>query len=91
MKDLVRTRHQIDMYYNMASQLKSMGLQLGSIKATAEINAALRSATQTMTHVNDSMSIKQIQQVIKEFTKQQGKMEANQDVVPQIIHHNPGR
>ncbi len=81
MKDLVRTRHQIDMYYNMASQLKAMGLQLGTIKATASISSALKSATSTITHVNESMSIKQIQQIIKEFTKQQAKMETNQEVV----------
>ncbi len=81
MKDLVRTRHQIDMYYSMGSQLKAMGMQMGSIKATAEISAALKSATKTITHVNDSMSVKQIQEIIKEFTKQQGKMEAGQDVV----------
>ena len=82
MKDLVRARHQVDSYYSMASQLKSMSLQLGTIKATASISAALKSATTTMTHVNESMSIKQIQAIIKDFTKQQSKMEANQEVVP---------
>ena len=75
------------MYYNMGSQLKAMGLQLGTIKATADISKSLKSATQTMTHVNDSMSVKQIQQIIKEFTKQQMKMETNQDVVFAITLH----
>jgi len=81
MKDLIRSRHQVDMYYNMGSQLKAMSLQLGTIKATASISSALKSATTTMTHVNESMDIKQIQKVIKEFTKQQAKMENNQEVV----------
>ena len=81
MKDLVRSRHQIDMYYNMASQLKGMSMQLGSIHATAAISSALKSATSTMTNVNESMSIKEILQITKEFSKQQAKMEANQDAV----------
>ncbi len=81
MRDLIRSRHQIDVYYNMSSQLKAMSMQLGTIKATADISNALKGATQTMTHVNEKMSIKEIQQVIKEFTKQQGKMEAGQEAV----------
>ena len=81
MKDLVRARHQVDMYYNMGSQLKAMSLQMGTIKATASITSALKSATSTMTHVNESMNVKQIQNIIKEFTKQQAKMEGNQEVV----------
>ena len=74
-------RHQIDQYYNMASQLKGMSLTLGTIKATASINSALKSATQTMTHVNETMSVKQIQDIIKTFTKEQEKMGIKQEVV----------
>lgn len=84
MKDLVRSRHQIDAYYTMASQLKAMSLQLGSIHATAAISSALKSATTTMTHVNESMSIKEIMQIVKNFSKQQQKMEANQEAVKKI-------
>ena len=84
MKDLVRTRHQIDVYYTMGSQLKAMSMKLGTIKATADISTALKLATKTMTHVNEKMSIKEIQQVMKEFAKQQMKMEAGQDAVTLI-------
>ena len=81
MKDLIRMRHQVDVYYNMGSQLKSMSMQLGTIHATAEISKALRLASSTMAHVNDSMNIKDIQQITRAFAKEQMKMEANQDAV----------
>jgi type VI protein secretion system component VasF len=81
MKDLVRSRHQVDQYYNMASQLKGMSMTLGSMKATAEINSALRSATQTMTHVNEKMSIKQVQEIMKAFAKEQEKFSVGQEMV----------
>ena len=85
MKDLVRMRHQIDMYYNMGSQLKSMSMQLGTIHATAEISKALHLATATMTHVNESMNIKEIQQIVRAFTKEQMKMEGNQEAVSLVF------
>jgi hypothetical protein len=82
MKDLIRMRHQIDVYYNMSSQLKSMSMQLGTIHATAEISKALRLATATMTHVNERMNIREIQQITRSFAREQAKMEGNQDAVP---------
>ena len=88
MKDLVRSRHQVDTYYNMASQLKGMSLQLGSMKAMAEINTALKMATATMAHVNEKMSVKEIQEIIKNFTKQQSKLEAGQEAVNECKNFN---
>ncbi len=65
----------------MSSQLKAMSMQLGTMKATAEISKALRLATQTMTHVNEKMSVQEIMNIMKEYTKQQGKMESQQEAV----------
>jgi hypothetical protein len=81
MKDLIRTRHQIDMYYNMGSQLKGMSLQLGSIQATSAISNAIKSASSTITAVNESISIKEIMQITKEFAKEQAKMQGKSEAV----------
>ena len=81
MKDLVRLRRQCDQYLIMESQLKSIALQVGTISAQAEINAAMKGATQTMTKVNDSMDIRDIQQVMKQFAKNSEAMGIKMEMV----------
>ena len=68
-KDLVRLRHQSDQYLMMASQLQSMSMQLSTIQTQAQICTALKGATSTMAKVNESMDIKDIQQVMRQFAK----------------------
>ncbi len=81
MRDLVRLRHQVDQYFMMESQLKSLGMQISSMQTQAEINSALRAATSTMTKVNDKMDIKDIQQVMKQFAKTSESMGVKMEMV----------
>lgn len=81
MKDLVRLRRQCDQYLLMGSQLKSIGLQVSTMQTQAEINAALRGATSTMTKVNAAMDIKEIQQVMKQFAKNSEMMGVKMEMV----------
>ena len=80
-KDLVRIRKSIDQMYLMHSQLKAMQLTMNNIVSNAAISNALKTASVTMKHVNESMDINQIKQVIKNFAKESGKMEMRQEVV----------
>eukprot|EP00831_Metopus_contortus_P028140 TRINITY_DN2346_c0_g2_i4.p1 TRINITY_DN2346_c0_g2~~TRINITY_DN2346_c0_g2_i4.p1 ORF type:complete len:158 (-),score=37.19 TRINITY_DN2346_c0_g2_i4:104-577(-) len=73
MKDLVRLRQQVNQYYMMESQMKSMSMQLSSMQTQSEITMALRGATATMGKVNEKMDIKEIMQVMKQFNIQQEK------------------
>ena len=81
MKDLVRLRRQCDQYLVMESQLKSIGLQVATLQTQAEINSALRGATSTMTKVNESMDIREIQQVMKQFAKNSEAMGVKMEMV----------
>ena len=81
MKDLIRSRHQIDVYRNMAGQLKAMSLQLGTIGTAAAINSAIGSVSKTLAHVNGSMNISEVSRMIKDFGKQQALMDINQEAV----------
>lgn len=85
MKDLVRLRRQCDQYLLMQSQLKSIGLQVATLQTQAEINDALRGATSTMTKVNDSMNIKEIQQVMKQFAKNSEAMGVKMEMVRNLL------
>ena len=81
MKDLVRLRHQCDKFLVMESQLKSIGLQVATLYTQSEINSAFRAATTTMTKVNKSMDVKDIQNVMKEFAKNCEKMDGKMEMV----------
>ena len=84
-KDLVRVRHQINMYYNMSSQLKAIAMKMSIISTNATITNALKTTTKTMGKVNATMDIKTIQAVLKAFTKESAKMEMNQEVMNDAI------
>lgn len=81
MKDLVRSRHQIDAYYKMASQLKALSFQLSTIENSATVNSVLGSVGKTLGDINKTMNIGQVTRMIKEFGKQQMLMDLNQDMV----------
>lgn len=85
MKDLIRLRRQCDQYLLMQSQLKSIGLQVATLQTQAEINDALRGATSTMTKVNESMNIKEIQQVMKQFAKNSEAMGVKMEMVRNLL------
>ena len=85
MKDLVRSRHQIDIYYRMVGQLKSLAFQLSTIENSATVNSVLSSVSKTLGNINATMDVGQVTKVIKEFGRQQMLMEANQDMVKKLI------
>lgn len=87
MKDLVQLRHQVEKYYLMESQLKSMAMQVSSMQTQAEINKALKAATSTMTKVNEKMDIREIQQVMKQFAKESEMMGVKREMVRRIYDY----
>eukprot|EP00826_Nyctotherus_ovalis_P004158 TRINITY_DN10868_c0_g3_i2.p1 TRINITY_DN10868_c0_g3~~TRINITY_DN10868_c0_g3_i2.p1 ORF type:complete len:183 (+),score=8.19 TRINITY_DN10868_c0_g3_i2:328-876(+) len=95
MKDLVRSRHQIDAYYKMASQLKALSFQVSTIENSATVNSVLGSVGKTLGDINKTMDIGQVTRMIKEFGKQQMLMDLNQDMVSSLAsvderRHRPG-
>eukprot|EP00826_Nyctotherus_ovalis_P036133 TRINITY_DN3185_c0_g2_i8.p1 TRINITY_DN3185_c0_g2~~TRINITY_DN3185_c0_g2_i8.p1 ORF type:complete len:186 (-),score=46.24 TRINITY_DN3185_c0_g2_i8:123-680(-) len=84
-KDLTRLRKQCDQYLLMQSQLKSIGFQVSTLQAQTEVNAALRGATETMTRVNETMDVKEIQEVMKQFVRNVEKMGVNMDLMEDAL------
>ena len=69
-KDLVRQRAQVNQYYTMISQLKSIEMQLATATINQNMVDALKGANTVMANVNKEMDISQISQVLKEFSKE---------------------
>ena len=69
----------------MQSQMKSIALQVDTLQAQTEINEALRGATSTMTKVNESTDIKEVQSVMKQFVKNAEKIGVKMDLVRCLV------
>ena len=74
-------RKQVEQYYLMESNLKSMAMQMATMQSTAEINTALRAATSTMSAANEKMDVKDVQQIMKNFTRESEKLGIKMDFV----------
>ena len=84
-KDLVRTRAQVNQYYNMISQLKGIEMRLATATINQNMVDALKGVNTVMTSVNESMDVGQIQQVIREFAKQSEKMEMQGEMMNDAV------
>jgi len=85
LKDLVRLRKQRDKYLIMQSQMKSIALQVDTLQAQIEINEALKGATSTMTKVNESMDIREVQSVMKQFMKNAEEIGVKMELVRCLV------
>jgi division protein CdvB (Snf7/Vps24/ESCRT-III family) len=69
-KEVVNVRKQINQFYIMQTQLKCLEMKLGSMEASTQIAGVISSATKTMKLTEEKLNTKEIQTVLKEFSKQ---------------------
>ena len=77
----MRIRNQVTQYYAMSSQLKAMSMKMSTQASYQEIVKSLAGSTHVLQQMNDQMDISSIQQVLKEFNKEQMKSEMKTDMV----------
>ncbi|PWA85343.1 SNF7 family protein [Artemisia annua] len=74
-KDLIRTRHQIDKFYRLKSQLQGVSLRIQTLKSTQAMGEAMKGVTKAMGKMNKQMNLPTLQKIMREFEKQNEKME----------------
>merc|ERR1712072_1575160 len=74
-KDLVRTRHSITKFYSLKSQLQGVSLRMQTLKSTQAMADAMRGVPKAMGQMNKKLNLPAIAQIMKEFEKQNEKME----------------
>ncbi|KAL2586892.1 hypothetical protein AAZV13_13G080800 [Glycine max] len=78
-KDLVRTRHQIEKFYKLKSQLQ------GTLKSTQAMGEAMKGVTKAMGHMNRQMNLSSLQKILQEFETQNERMELITEVTRDAI------
>nr|GMC58955.1 vacuolar protein sorting-associated protein 2 homolog 1 [Ipomoea batatas] len=74
-KDLIRTRHQIEKFYKLKSQLQGVSLRIQTLKSTQAMGEAMKGVTKAMGTMNRQMNLPALQRIMQEFEMQNEKME----------------
>ncbi|VVA98381.1 unnamed protein product [Arabis nemorensis] len=80
-KDLIRMRHQMENFYKLKSQLQGVSLRIQTFKSTQAMGEAMKSVTKAMGQMTKEMNLPSLKKIMKEFQKQNEKMEMVSDVM----------
>ncbi|KAG4942436.1 hypothetical protein JHK85_047082 [Glycine max] len=84
-KDLVRTKHQIEKFYKLKSQLQGVSLRIQTLKSTQAMGEAMKGVTKAMGHMNRQMNLPSLQKILQEFETQNERMELITEVMGDAI------
>ncbi|CAI2380328.1 unnamed protein product [Moneuplotes crassus] len=80
-KDLARLRNQVSQLYVLGSQLKGINMQLASVSGNAAVMEALQKSTEAIVAVEGSMSVKDIMNMLKDYSKESEKLGMKQEMM----------
>jgi len=84
-KDLIRTRHQVEKFYKLKSQLQGVSLRIQTLKSTQAMGEAMKGVTKAMGQMNRQMNLPSLQKIMQEFERQNEKMEMVTEVMGDAI------
>ena len=84
-KDLARLRKQMSHLYALNSQLKSITMQLSSFRSNSVAMEALKRSTQSIKAVGDSINIKDVMSMVKDFTRESEVLNTKNDMMQNAI------
>ncbi|KAJ8756081.1 hypothetical protein K2173_024628 [Erythroxylum novogranatense] len=84
-KDLIRTRHQIEKFYKLKSQLQGVSLRIQTLKSTQAMGEAMKGVTKAMGKMNRQMNLPSLQRIMQEFERQNERMEMVTEVMGDAI------
>ncbi|KAG7025885.1 Vacuolar protein sorting-associated protein 2-like 1 [Cucurbita argyrosperma subsp. argyrosperma] len=84
-KDLIRTRHQIEKFYKLKSQLQGVALRIQTLKSTQAMGEAMKGVTKAMGQMNRQMNLPALQKIMQEFERQNEKMEMTSEMMADAL------
>lgn len=84
-KDLVRTRKYASKFYRMKTQVQAVSLRLQTMTSTAQMQRAMTGVTRAMQAMNSQMNIPAMQQVMREFERQNEMMGMKEEMMGDAI------
>jgi len=84
-KSLIRMRHQITKFYTIKSQLQNVSMRMQTLKATQSMADAMKGVTKALGTMNKQLDLPALQTVMREFEKQNEKMEMTSEVMGDAV------
>eukprot|EP00038_Savillea_parva_P017938 m.21911 g.21911 ORF g.21911 m.21911 type:complete len:212 (-) comp3941_c0_seq1:323-958(-) len=84
-KDLVRTRKHVRNMLKMKTQIQAVALKIQTMKSTATMAEAMKGVSKAMGKMNKTMNMPQLQQVMRDFERESGVMDAKQEMMDDMI------
>jgi charged multivesicular body protein 2A len=84
-RDLVRTRKYQQKMYRMKTQIQGVSLRITTMQSTAQMSKAMAGVTKAMKGMNDKMNIPAMQQVMREFERQNEMMGMKEEMMNDAI------
>lgn len=84
-KDMVRTRKYAQKMYRMKTQIQGVSLRIQTMQSTNQMARAMAGVTKAMQGMNQQMNIPAMQQVMREFEKQNEMMGMKEEMMGDAI------
>ncbi|GMH42688.1 hypothetical protein BSKO_10607 [Bryopsis sp. KO-2023] len=84
-KSLVRNRHAVTKLFGLKSQLQAVSLRVQTLKSTQAMADSMRGATKAMGAMNKRMNLPALTKIMREFEKQNEKMEMTSEMMGDAI------
>lgn len=84
-KDLVRTRRNVQKFYQMKTQLQAVGLRIQTLSSSHQMAEAMKGATKAMGSMNRQMNLPQIQKIMMDFEKESEMMDMKDELMNDAI------
>lgn len=80
-KSVVRNRNAVTKLYQLKSQLQAVSLRMAELKSTQAMTDAMKGTTRAMASMNRKMNIPAISKIMREFEKQNLRMDEASEVM----------
>ena len=84
-KDLVRLKRHVNKFYEMKSQLSGVDLRLQTMNSTQTMAGVIRGVTPALAKINKQMNLPELNNMMKEFYKENQKMEMTDEMMGEAI------
>lgn len=84
-KDLVRTRRNVQKFYQMKTQLQAVGLRIQTLRSSQQMAEAMKGATKAMGSMNRQMNLPQIQKIMMDFERESEMMDMKDEMMGDAI------
>eukprot|EP00708_Paratrimastix_pyriformis_P004782 GAFH01003710.1.p1 GENE.GAFH01003710.1~~GAFH01003710.1.p1 ORF type:complete len:203 (+),score=32.45 GAFH01003710.1:175-783(+) len=84
-KDLVRTRHYIQRFYKMRTELQAISLRVQTLKSTQQMAESMKGVTRIMGRMNRAMNLPQLQRIMMEFERANEQLDMKGEMMSDAV------